>query len=69
MQRVVLSAVLAMGTDYVILDEPTSGLDMPARDTLGALLTEVSEQGRGVLFVSHERSFIEAWATREWVLG
>ncbi len=69
MQRVVLSAVLAMGTDYVVLDEPTSGLDMPARETLGRLLTELSEQGRGVLFVSHERAFIEAWATREWVLG
>lgn len=67
-QRVVLAAVLAMGTRYLLLDEPTSGLDMRARDELGERLAELTRQGCGVIFVSHERPFIERWATREWVM-
>ena len=67
-QRVVLAAVLAMGTRYLLLDEPTSGLDMRARDELGEALAELTRQGCGVIFVSHERPFIERWAGREWVM-
>lgn len=68
-QRVVLAAVLAMGTDYVVLDEPTSGLDMRARDELGQYLSELAGNGVGVIFVSHERAFIERFAGREWVMS
>lgn len=68
-QRAVLAAVLAMGPRYIVLDEPTSGLDMEAREDLGTALEELSAEGRGILFVSHERSFIEKFATREWVMG
>lgn len=67
-QRVVLAAVLAMGTRYVLLDEPTSGLDMRAREELGELLSELRANGHGVIFVSHERGFIEKYADRELVL-
>jgi len=67
-QRVVLAAVLAMGTRYVLLDEPTSSIDMRARRALGELLRDIAAEGRGVIFVSHERSFIESFATRELVL-
>ena len=67
-QRTVLAAVLAMGTRYLLLDEPTSGLDMRAREELGESLAELTRQGCGVIFVSHERPFIERWATREWVM-
>lgn len=68
-QRVLLAAVLAMGTRYVLLDEPTASLDMRAREELGGLLTEVATAGSGVIFVSHERAFIEKYADREQVLG
>lgn len=68
-QRTVLAAVLAMGTDYLLLDEPTSGLDMQGRKELGELLRELTANGHGVIFVSHERAFIETYATREWVTG
>lgn len=68
-QRVLLAAVLAMGTRYVLLDEPTASLDMRAREELGGLLTEVAAAGSGVIFVSHERAFIEKYADRELVLG
>ncbi len=68
-QRVVLSAVLAMGTGYVLLDEPTSGLDMDTRRALGEHLYALSRTGCGVIFVSHERAFIDRWADRELVIG
>lgn len=67
-QRAVLAAVLAMGPRYIVLDEPTSGLDMEAREDLGNALKELSAEGCGIMFVSHERSFIDRFADREWVM-
>jgi energy-coupling factor transport system ATP-binding protein len=68
-QRVVLAAVLALGTDYLVLDEPTTGLDMRGRSELGGILKKLSiEQGCGIVIVSHERGFVERYANREAVL-
>ena len=68
-QRVVLAAVLALGTDYLVLDEPTAGLDVRARHELGKSLEALAaERGCGIIIVSHERAFIERYAGRETVL-
>jgi energy-coupling factor transport system ATP-binding protein len=67
-QRAVLAAVLAMGAPYVALDEPTSGLDMQGRQELGQMLTALAADGHGVIFVSHERPFIQRFASRELAL-
>lgn len=67
-QRVILAAVLAMGTKYLVLDEPVSGLDIRAKNELGTLLTVLSGQGHGIIFISHERDFIDRYADRELVL-
>lgn len=67
-QRVMLAAVLAMDTAYVLLDEPTTGLDMRARQQLGETLTEIKQSGRGVIMVTHERAFLAQYADREWRL-
>lgn len=67
-QRTILAAVLSMGTEFVVLDEPTSGLDMEGRKELGTLLRGLTANGHGVIFVSHERAFIDTYATREWVI-
>ncbi len=64
-QRVMLAAVTALDTQYVILDEPTSGLDMEGCERLGRLIREMSNRGTGVIMVSHERSFIDKYADRE----
>ncbi len=68
-QRVVLAAVMALGTRYLLLDEPTSSLDMPTRQRLGQSLEKLVESGCGVIVISHERSFIQRWAQRELVLS
>ncbi len=68
-QRVVLAAVLSMGTDYLILDEPTTGLDVRGRHELGEILRGlVRERQTGILIVSHERGFISRYADREVVM-
>lgn len=68
-QRVALSAVLSMGTRYLILDEPTTGLDLRSRRQLGALLVQIRDQmSCGILLISHERQFINTYADREWVM-
>lgn len=69
-QRLMLAAVLALGTDYLLLDEPTTGLDVRGRRELGLLLDELRrERGCGVIFISHEASFVERWADREVAMG
>lgn len=60
---------MALGTRYLLLDEPTSSLDMAAREKLGATLSQLAKNGCGVIFVSHERAFIQRWAGRELVLS
>ncbi|HEV2238934.1 MAG TPA: ABC transporter ATP-binding protein, partial [Ktedonobacterales bacterium] len=48
------------------LDEPTNHLDLPARQVLERLLQ--SYDGT-LLFVSHDRYFVDALATRIWTLA
>lgn len=67
-QRLVLAAVLALGTDYVLLDEPASSLDMENRELLGSLLESLAQEGKGVIFVTHHREFVRRYAQRELVL-
>ena len=51
--------------NFLILDEPTNHLDLPSREWLEDALTDYDET---LLFVSHDRYFIEKFATRIWDL-
>jgi ATP-binding cassette, subfamily F, member 3 len=63
----VLLAKLILG-DYnlLVLDEPTNHLDIETQDTL---LGALQDFPGGILFVSHDRHFIDALATEALVLG
>lgn len=56
-----------MGNDinFLILDEPTNHLDIASREWMEDALTDYTET---LLFVSHDRYFIEKFATRIWCL-
>ncbi len=56
-----LAAVLAMEPEVLLLDEPTNGLDAAAAERLTRLLTDLPQ---AMIFVSHDRRFVEALATR-----
>lgn len=49
--------------NLLILDEPTNHLDLPSREWIEAA---VDEYGETLLFISHDRYFINRFATRIW---
>ncbi|MDR2898330.1 MAG: ABC-F family ATP-binding cassette domain-containing protein [Spirochaetaceae bacterium] len=59
--RLALLRLLLRPVNLLILDEPTNHLDLSAKDVL---LWAIKEFGGTVLFVSHDRDFIESLATR-----
>ena len=59
--RYALARMLMMPGNFLLLDEPTNHLDLRAKDVLLAALQDF---GGTVVFVSHDRYFIDKLATR-----
>jgi iron(III) transport system ATP-binding protein len=54
-QRVALARALAAPTTFAVLDEPFSSVDMELRPQLRALVREAAGQGKGIVFITHDR--------------
>ena len=63
--RLRLCMLMDSKINLLILDEPTNHLDIDSREWIEE---SVSEYGGNLLFVSHDRYFIEKFATRVWML-
>jgi len=63
--RVALAKLTLQGANFLVLDEPTNHLDLPARQALESIL---SGYDGTLLFVSHDRYFVDALATAVWTL-
>ena len=59
--RYALARILVSPSNFLLLDEPTNHLDMRAKDVL---LEALAGYGGTVVFVSHDRYFIDRLATR-----
>jgi ABC-2 type transport system ATP-binding protein len=67
-QRLGLAQALLNSPDLLILDEPSEGLDLAGRLLVREILTELRQQGKTVLYVSHLLSEIEKVCDRVAVL-
>jgi ATP-binding cassette subfamily F protein 3 len=63
--RVALAKLTLQGANFLVLDEPTNHLDLPSRQALEMIL---SQYDGTLLFVSHDRYFVDALATTLWTL-
>jgi len=64
--RYALLRMLLRPANFLLLDEPTNHLDMRAKDVL---LSALAEYTGTVVFVSHDRYFIDRLATRVFEIG
>ncbi|HEV2013472.1 MAG TPA: ABC-F family ATP-binding cassette domain-containing protein [Candidatus Dormibacteraeota bacterium] len=63
--RVALAKLMLDDAGLLLLDEPTNHLDIPAQEMLEEALDDFEGT---IVFVSHDRYFIDAIATRLWVI-
>jgi ATP-binding cassette subfamily F protein 3 len=63
--RLTLACLIASRPNVLVMDEPTNHLDLPAREALEKALAEFTGT---VIFVSHDRYFVERLADRVWEL-
>ena len=63
--RVALAQLTLQAPNLLLLDEPTNHLDIAAREALESVLQEFPGS---ILFVSHDRYFVDALADKLWVI-
>jgi ATP-binding cassette subfamily F protein 3 len=63
--RVALAKLTLQGSNFLVLDEPTNHLDLQSRQFLEDMLGEFEGT---LLFVSHDRYFIDRLATKVWAI-
>lgn len=61
--RLALARIFSFGANLMLLDEPTNHLDLPSREALEQILPEFPG---AIIFVSHDRRFIDTVATHVW---
>ena len=63
--RLALAVLLLQQANFLILDEPTNHLDIPTRETLEEMLAAFEGT---LLFISHDRYFIDKLADHVWAI-
>lgn len=68
-QKVVVAKALLTDPKILLMDEPTRGIDVGAKEEIFDIMTELAQQGLGVLFVSTELKEVMAMADRILVMS
>jgi ATPase subunit of ABC transporter with duplicated ATPase domains len=64
--KVYVAKLLVSGANFLLLDEPTNHLDIDARE---AVENALAQYPGTILFVSHDRFFIDRLARQSIILG
>lgn len=56
-KRVAMASVLAMDTPIVVLDEPTTGQDARGVAMISRIVTDLTDEGRTVIAITHDMDF------------
>ncbi|MGJ5813943.1 ABC transporter ATP-binding protein [Paludibaculum fermentans] len=67
-QKILLAGALLHNPDLIVLDEPFSGLDVTTSQVLKALLKDLAQAGKIILYSSHVLEVVERVATRVIIL-
>lgn len=63
-QRVAIARALMLEPSVLCFDEPTSALDIDSANKVGQLIRELSNEGKAILIVTHDRAFGKEYGTR-----
>jgi zinc transport system ATP-binding protein len=69
-QRILIAFALVGDPNVLLLDEPTAGVDVPGEERINELVHRLQQsQGLTVLFISHELSIVNQYATNVLCIG
>ncbi len=68
-QKVLISGAVLQGADFILLDEPTSHLDIFRKKEILDFVLNLKEQGKTLVFVSHNLEEIRELSDRVLVLS
>ncbi|MEH0166986.1 ABC transporter ATP-binding protein [Paucibacter sp. JuS9] len=68
LQRVMIAMAVACEPEVLIADEPTTALDVTVQARIMRLLRELSDQGMGLLLISHDLDLVAQMADRVSVM-
>jgi energy-coupling factor transport system ATP-binding protein len=68
-RRAALASILVDPPPVLLLDEPTAGLDPGGKRSLAEAIDAARDQGRAILFASHDLDFVSRVADRALVIG
>ena len=66
-QRVAIARALANNPPIIIADEPTGRLDSVTADTIFQIFENLARQGKTILMVSHDGSFLRRYSRIVWM--
>jgi zinc transport system ATP-binding protein len=69
-QRILIAFALVGDPGVLLLDEPTAGIDLPGEERLNEMVHRLQQsKGLTVLFISHELSVVDRYATNVLCIG
>ena len=68
-RRLHLGIALIGEAPLLVLDEPTAGVDVESRELIIDLVRSLAEQGRGILYTSHDLTEVERLCDRVTILS